>query len=233
VTLVIWPLANSARGQMTADEIRQLKPLTCRNVLSHFQRGGSVSLQATRAAGKRMFEYVTLSWVWSYGDSNPRPLACHSWAHRPAESKLVALRQVRPGQPSGWVWPEPSRSGCVVTRLVTGPRGAAGAGQAPQLAPPRGPADQGWRPKPHRDAQRGAHRTSTAPAGLHSSSPPVKIREHHRAHEQTRGTPYRGSSGPRLNSSLDGDRHQPPIQALTCRSSDTRVIITDFEFLLS
>jgi len=63
---------------MTADEIRQLKPLTYRNVLSHFQGGGSVSLQATRAVGRPMFEYVALSWVWSYGDSNPRPLACHS-----------------------------------------------------------------------------------------------------------------------------------------------------------
>jgi hypothetical protein len=63
---------------MTADEIRQLKPLTYRNVLSHFQGGGSVSLQATRAVGRPMFEYVALSWVWSYGDSNPRPLACHA-----------------------------------------------------------------------------------------------------------------------------------------------------------
>jgi hypothetical protein len=164
-----------------------------------------------------------MSLKWSYGDSNPRLLACHSWAHRPSESKMVALRQVRPGQPSGWVWPEPSRSGCVVTWLVTGPRGAAGAGQAPRLAPPTGRADQGWRSKPHRDAQRGAHRTSTGPpAGLRSSSPPVKIRDHHLARGQTRGTPYRGSSGPRLNSSLDGDRHQPPIQALTCRSPNRR-----------
>jgi hypothetical protein len=48
---------------MTADEIRQLKPLTYRNVLSHFQGGWSVSLQATRAVGRPMLEYVTLSWV--------------------------------------------------------------------------------------------------------------------------------------------------------------------------
>ncbi len=32
---------------MTAGENRQLKPLTYRNVLSHFHGGGSVSLQAT------------------------------------------------------------------------------------------------------------------------------------------------------------------------------------------
>jgi hypothetical protein len=130
---------------------------------------------SARTAIELMFELITLTWEWSYGDSNPRPLACHSWAHRPAESKLVALRQVRPGQPSGWVWPEPSRSGCVVTWLVTGPQGAAGASQAPRLAPPRGPADQGWRPKPHRDAQRGAHRTSTGPPQV-STAPVLQSR---------------------------------------------------------
>ncbi len=88
---------------MTAGEIRQLKPLTCRNVLSHFQGGGSVSLQATRAVGRRMFEYVTLSWVWSYGDSNPRPLACHGTCARFTNSRRAlthhAGRSNRPDLP--------------------------------------------------------------------------------------------------------------------------------------
>jgi hypothetical protein len=25
-----------------------------------------------------LFEFMALKWGWSYGDSNPRPLACHA-----------------------------------------------------------------------------------------------------------------------------------------------------------
>jgi hypothetical protein len=35
-------------------------------------------MQATGAAGEELFEFMALTWEWSYGDSNPRPLACHS-----------------------------------------------------------------------------------------------------------------------------------------------------------
>jgi hypothetical protein len=32
----------------------------------------------TQAGEEQMFEFDTLTWKWSYGDSNPRPLACHT-----------------------------------------------------------------------------------------------------------------------------------------------------------
>ena len=33
-----------------------------------------------------LFEFMVLKWEWSYGDSNPRPLACHEARTLPATS---------------------------------------------------------------------------------------------------------------------------------------------------
>jgi hypothetical protein len=35
---------------------------------------------------------VLLSWEWSYGDSNPGPLACHTRSGRRLASPRIALR---------------------------------------------------------------------------------------------------------------------------------------------
>ena len=58
------------------------KPLTCGIVLRSDRRNRRANLVQAQPAEAKLFEFMPLSWEWSYGDSNPRPLACHQQATR-------------------------------------------------------------------------------------------------------------------------------------------------------
>jgi hypothetical protein len=59
------------------------RPVTCIFAVQRHARDGGANARNKKAALPRPFELIALNWEWSYGDSNPGPLACHEEMSRP------------------------------------------------------------------------------------------------------------------------------------------------------
>jgi hypothetical protein len=100
------PLACCATGQAASREGGPVRPLTCGVVFGRIEeaRPGMLSPSAsTRTPPVRIYA-IELE-EWSYGDSNPRPLACHQQAAHPQKSIRAGHRP----QPCTGVRDRPTR----------------------------------------------------------------------------------------------------------------------------